>query len=538
MKRMLLVLAALVALVLAGVVGAGIYVLTDSADDNDAGDTPERTESAEPSESAGESESASESATESAAPDVTEPPDPALASYYSQTLDWSACQSGFECATLTVPIDYADPEGETIELALLKVPAQGDRVGSLVVNPGGPGAPGTQYAAAAERVFRQPLLDAFDIVGFDPRGTGESSPVDCLSDEDLDAFYSADPDPDTAAEGEAFVDDVQSFADGCAELSPELSPHVSTEEAARDMDVLRAALGESTLTYFGASYGTKLGATYANLFPERVGRFVLDGAVDVSLSSRELSLGQARGFETALRAYVENCIEVSDSCYLGDSVEEGLTTIKDFMAEVDAEPLTTDSDRVLTEGNAFYGLITPLYSRENWSILSTYLKDALDGDGTGLLLLSDFYASREPTGGYSDNSSEAILAINCLDDPWAIGADEVEGQVAEFEEASPTLGRVFAWGLTGCGGFDYPAAEPLPDVLAVGAAPIVVVGTTRDPATPYEWSQALAEHLDSGVLVTRDGDGHTGYNSGNECVDTAIEDYLVDGVVPDDGLTC
>jgi len=517
--------------VLAALLGTGMAVAVRSLDRG--ADLGPPAPAGEPSDSAG-------SPSESPDASVTEQPEESLAPFYSQPLDWQSCEGAFECAALEVPVDYRDAEGKTIELALLRVPASDNsqRVGSLVVNPGGPGAPGTDYAAAADRVFRQPLLDAFDIVGFDPRGTGDSSPVDCLSDDEMDDYIATDPDPDTDAEGGDYVDWTERIGAGCVANTGELIGHVSTVEAARDMDVLRAALGEEQLTYFGASYGTKLGATYADLFPDRVGRLVLDGAVDVSLSSRELTLEQAGGFETALRAYVQNCLDESSACFLGDSVEEGLQRIHDFLDEVDQQPLPTGSDRELTEGNALYGIIAPLYNRDYWFLLTNALRRGFDRDGAALLELSDLYSSRNPDGGYNDNSTEAIYAINCLDDSYAVGGDEVTQQYPTFEEASPTLGRVFAWMLTGCGGIQVESSEKRREIRGAGAAPIVVVGTTRDPATPFQWAEALADQLESGVLVARDGDGHTGYNAGNECVDEAVEGYLVEGAVPDDGLSC
>lgn len=471
-------------------------------------------------------------------PGATDPPRPALESYYHQQLDWESCRGQFLCATLTVPLDYREPDGDTLGLALLKVPASDPdrRIGSLVVNPGGPGAPGTDYAAQAVAVFRAPLLDTYDIVGFDPRGTGDSDPVDCLTDEELDSYIAEDPVPDSYTETSEYLRWVEAFGAGCAERSGDLAAHVTTVEAARDMDVLRAALGESSMTYFGASYGTKLGATYADLFPDKVGRLVLDGAVDLSIDSRQLSLEQAGGFETALRAYVGNCVG-QDDCFLGATVEEGLDRITGFLDDVDADPLPTDSDRELRVGNAFYGVVLPLYNRDYWPILDQALSTGLDGDGSALLLLSDLYHSREGSR-YTDNSTEALYAINCLDDPYAITPEEVPAEIPAFEEASPTFGDVFAWGLTTCLGMQVEATERDREIDAAGAAPIVVVGTTRDPATPYQWAVHLADQLESGVLVSRDGDGHTGYNSGNECVDSAIEDYLIDGTVPEDGLSC
>jgi pimeloyl-ACP methyl ester carboxylesterase len=469
--------------------------------------------------------------------EATSAPEQGLQRFYAQEPAWTPCEGSFECAGLEVPVDYADPEGETIEIALLRVPASGKRVGSLVVNPGGPGAPGTDYAASADRVFRRPLLEHFDVVGFDPRGTGDSSPVDCLTDAQMDDYLAADPDPDDPQEAAAFARDVRALGRGCVRRTGDLVNHVTTVEAARDMDVLRAALGERSLTYFGASYGTKLGATYAELFPRRVGRFVLDGAVDVSLDNRELTLGQARGFETALSAYVQDCLDTSDSCFLGSTVDEGLGTIRDLLDQVDREPLPTSTDRRLRVGNAFYGVVTPLYNRDYWYILSGALKQAIDGDGSALLQLADLYSSRGPDG-YTDNSAEAIFAINCLDDSSSIPFSQVEQEYDDFAAASPTFGRVFAWSLTGCRGLQAESTVEAPEIRAEGAAPIVVIGTTRDPATPYAWAEGLADQLESGVLLSRDGDGHTGYNSGNECVDRAVESYLVEGAVPDDGTEC
>ena len=474
-------------------------------------------------------------------PPAQQPPDPALARFYEQHLDWSACGSD-ECATLTVPLDYAAPDGETIGIHVERRPADDEsaKLGAMLVNPGGPGEPGTTVAAGASGYFREPLLRYFDIVGFDPRGTGQSDPVDCLSDSALDTYVAADPDPSTPAETREFVQQARALGRGCRQLSGELASHISTVEAARDMDVLRAALDEQVMTYFGFSYGTELGATYAELFPGRVGRFVLDGAVDPTLGAREEALTQAKGFETALHAYVANCLDVTDSCFLGDSVEEGLQRIHDLLAQIEQQPLPTTSGRDLTGGLALYGVITPLYSRSTWILLSQALRSAMDGDGSDLMRLADLYTSRSSDGSYSKNTMEAFPAISCLDDPEGIRPSEVPAEYPAFDEASPTFGRSFAWGLVACR--HWPPArgvhpEPL-TIDAAGAPPIVVVGTTRDPATPLAWAQALASQLDSGVLIERDGDGHTGYNSGNDCVDGAVESYLVEGKVPPDGLTC
>lgn len=468
---------------------------------------------------------------------ATQAPDAALATFYGQKLSWHSCRSDDQCGWLSVPLDYHRPSGATIKLALLKVPAAqpGERVGSLVVNPGGPGGSGIDYAASASQAFRQSVRDSYDIVGFDPRGVGQSDPIDCLTDDQLDAYVAQDPAPDTPAQVSAYERWNKTIADGCAK-SP-VGAHISTVDAARDMDVLRSALGETHLDYFGASYGTKLGTTYADLFPQRVGRFVLDGAIDPTLDNRQLSVQQAAGFETALRSYVENCVTTSKSCFLGSTVDSGLAKIKGLLDEVEQHPLSATGGRELRAGNAFYGIAAPLYSRDAWIVLTQALKQGLSGDGSALLQLSDIYSSRTEKG-YSDNSMEALYAINCLDDPSAVTPAQVASVLPEFEKAAPTFGDVFAWGLTSCSDFRQRADEPAPPVGAAGAKPIVVIGTTRDPATPYQWAQHLAGLLKSGVLISRDGDGHTGYNTGNSCVDNAVDDYLVDGTVPKDGLSC
>lgn len=525
-KAMVAVVAAL-SLVLAGLVVALVVQRTGGDDE------PDRKAGRSPS-SQGPTDSESSPADDGA----TEPPSPELARFYSQELQWGSC-GGNECATLEVPIDYGDPEGDTVELALERVAArdQANRVGSLVVNPGGPGAPGTDMATNADGYFRSELLDRVDVVAFDPRGTGDSDPVDCLSDEELDAYIAQDPTPDDKAEGEEYTQEQDDFFQGCVDNSDDLVGHVSTVEAARDMDVLRAALREETLRYLGFSYGTTLGATYAELFPSKVGPFVLDGAIDQTLDFRQNALSQAAGFERALRSYVQNCLD-GGGCFLGDSMNEALATITGLLDDIEEEPLPTDEERDLQIGNAFYGLVLPLYSEANWPALDQGLEEALDGDGSTMLLLSDAYGSREAGGTYADNSLEAIYAINCLDDPAFIEPEQVADEIPAFEKASPTFGEVFAWGLIGCHGLQVEPSEPFPTIDANGAAPILVVGTTRDPATPYEEAVALADQLESGVLLTRDGDGHTAYNKGNSCIDEAIEGFLLDGDVPADDTKC
>lgn len=458
--------------------------------------------------------------------------------YYQQDLDWKACGRA-QCARLEVPLDYQRPEGKTLSIAVLKVPAQkkSRRIGALVVNPGGPGGSGVNYAAAGSLQFGNVLSDFFDIVGFDPRGVGASDPLKCLGTRGLDKVLSYDPDPDTPAEVRGWDALNAEFGQSCLDRSGDLARHMSTQEAARDMDVLRAALGEPKLNYLGASYGTFLGATYAEEFPEHVGRFVLDGAVDPSLSNTELLKQQGQGFETALRAYLKDCVDQGD-CFLGRTVDAGAARIKKFLDQVDAAPLPTGESRRLTEGLALIGIFLPLYVKDFWPQLTSALQEALEqGRGSQLLALSDRYASRGPDG-YIDNSIDVLYAVNCLDHDDYTETKDVPKLIPEFEKAAPTFGRAFAFSTSSCATWPVQSGNRTTAIHAKGAPPIVVIGTTRDPATPLAWAQSLAKQLDSGTLITRDGDGHTGFQQGNACVNRAVESWLVAGREPKPDLRC
>jgi pimeloyl-ACP methyl ester carboxylesterase len=463
---------------------------------------------------------------------------PQLARYYEQKLDWRRCGSN-QCSRLTVPLDYAHPDGKTIELAVLRSPAtrRAERVGQLLVNPGGPGGSGVDYAASGAFTFGDQLTRYYDIVGLDPRGVGKSTPLECAGTALTDEFLGFDPDPDNAKEASGLDRVTREFGEGCLQRSGDLARHMSTVEAAKDMDILRAALGERQLDYLGASYGTLLGATYANLFPKNVRRMVLDGALDPTLTGEQLALGQAGGFQTALDAYLKYCIKQGD-CVLGNTVEEGGHRIRALLDQTDQQPLPTSSGRELTEGLARWGIILPLYNKGYWPLLTIALTQAIrDGNGDRLLALSDQYTSRGPDG-YTDNSMAALNAVSCLDYSDVVPVDKIPSKFKEFDQASPTFGRLFVYGLSSCASWPVKSHVTPGPLHAKGAAPIVVIGTTRDPATPYAWAKALASQLDSGRLITRDGDGHTGFHQGNRCVDDAVERYLVGGVVPKDNLSC
>ncbi len=462
-----------------------------------------------------------------------------LKPFYEQDLEWGACQGG-ECATLEVPVDYAAPTGETIEIAVFRAAAKsrGKRLGSLVVNPGGPGGSGVQYAQAADFIVSRQIRDRFDIVGFDPRGVGQSAPVDCVSDEALDDFLGEDPTPDDASEEQALLDAGAAFGKGCEEKTGALLRHVSTQDAARDMDVLRSALGDAKLTYLGKSYGTFLGATYAELFPERSGRLVLDGVVAPDLTGEEVTIGQAEGFDTATKAWAQSCLDDGD-CPLGSTQDEVVQTVLDELEALDENPVDGAGGLTLTEGWATLGVARAMYDEGMWSMLTDAIVALRSGDGEPLGQLALDYADRNPDGRYTSNLMEAIYAVNCLDRPE-------EGTLADFraledraEQAAPIWGRSLAWGGLACTEWPAEAKDQPRTIAAKGADPILVVGTTRDPATPYAWAQRLHEQLDDSALITHDGDGHTAYFRQNSCVDKAVDAYWLTGALPDGGaLSC
>ncbi|MFB6630687.1 alpha/beta hydrolase [Streptomyces sp. NPDC056362] len=486
---------------------------------------------------------------DAAASRTTSPPAPAspsaspqLKKYYDQKLKWRDCGvEGFQCATLRAPLDYAKPDGEAIDLAVSRVRATGPgkRLGSLLVNPGGPGGSAVGYLQGYAGIgYPAPVRARYDMVAVDPRGVARSEPVECLTGPQMDAYTQVDQTPDDTAETNLLSAAFKDFAAGCVKKSGQVLPHVSTVEAARDMDLLRAVLGDAKLTYVGASYGTFLGATYAELFPDRVGRLVLDGAMDPSLSALELNRDQTGGFETAFRAFAADCVRMKD-CPLGTgSVEAAGAAMRKFFRDVDARPVPTGESRELGESLATTGVIAAMYDEGAWPQLREALGRAKAGDGSGLLALADSYYEREADGTYA-NLMSANAAVNCLDLPPAFtGPADVQKAVPSFEKASPIFGEGLAWAALNCTYWPTPPTGRPHRITAEGAAPILVVGTTRDPATPYHWARSLAEQLSSGTLLTYEGDGHTAYGRGSDCIDTAINTYLLEGTPPQDGKRC
>lgn len=462
---------------------------------------------------------------------------------YGQQLQWKSCEQG-ECAEMAVPLDWSQPDGETINVAVnrMKASSSSRRIGSIVVNPGGPGGSGVDYAAAADFIVGSPVRRSFDIVGFDPRGVKRSDPIDCLSDDELDDYLGSDPTPDDAGEVKDFEATSRALGEACKESAGPLLGHVSTVDAAKDMDVLRHLLKEPQLHYLGKSYGTFLGATYAELFPKNVGRFVLDGAVAPDLTSEELNIGQAEGFERATREWAKSCVETR-KCPLGGDVDTVMEGLRGFLEEVDQRPIPKTGDPAvteLTEGWASMGVAAAMYDQGAWDTLTEALTSAKRGDGSDLLALANTYADREPGGGYSGNIMEVIYAVNCLDRPESAELSSYEALATKAREKAPTWGTFLAYSSMPCGFWPVqaPASAHPRKIAAEGSNTIVVVGTTRDPATPYEWSVRLNDQLANSALVTFDGDGHTAYTRSNSCVDKAIDSFYVDGVAPEDGLRC
>ena len=488
---------------------------------------------------AGPQEPASTDSVTTAAADVIGDVPEDLREFYSQEVTWEACEGDFRCATITVPMDYADPDAGTVELSTIMAEADGDAQGTILLNPGGPGGSGYDFVRRSlDQVASDRLRENFNMLGFDPRGVGRSTPVACLSDKEMDATRAEYIDPSTPEGLEAARLSAKSFADACAAETGEVLGFVDTASAARDMDVLRAVVGDKKLNYLGFSYGTYLGATYAELFPENVGRLVLDGALDPSSTNEEVTLGQAAAFEKAIRAYVEDCLTDRD-CPLEGSPDEAVATIQALLASVEASPMTAADGRVVTVSTFVSGFILPLYDDINWPVLSQALEGALrDNDPTMMLRLADISADRDVDGHYKSNSTVAFNAINCLDYPMVSDDAQMAADARDLEEASPTIGKYLAYGGVTCEVWPYgPVNEPHA-IKASGAADVLVIGTTGDPATPYEWAQSLAAQMDSAVLVTWEGEGHTAYGRGSQCVEDLVDDYFVDGTVPEEDQVC
>ncbi|MFF2212385.1 alpha/beta hydrolase [Streptomyces antibioticus] len=477
----------------------------------------------------------------------------------AQKLDWEDCPAPsqaegggsapsplpngdrWQCATMKTPLDWDDPKGDTIGIALIRARTSGPadrRIGSLIFNFGGPGGSGVSTLPAFGEDYEK-LRTRYDLVSFDPRGVGRSAGVRCENDRQLDAYFQQDTTPDDAAERGTLLDNTKEFNAACERNSGKTLPHVRTTDAARDMDLMRQVLGDRELYYFGISYGTELGGVYAHLFPKNVGRAVFDAVVDPTQTSEQGALGQAKGFQRALDNYAEDCTSQVEDCPVGDTAEDVKNRIADLLKSLDDKPIPGVFPRELTQSAATNGIAQALYSKDFWPYLTEGLEQAYDGDGRILMLLSDSMNGRSENGEYS-NIAAANVSINCADDKPRYSVADVEARLPEFRAASPLFGDFLAWSMVTCTGWPVPGAADHPDVSAPGAAPILVVGNTGDPATPYEGAGRMVDALGEGVGVelTYRGQGHGAYDSKNECVQAAVNGYLLDGTVPTAGTVC
>jgi len=453
------------------------------------------------------------------------------------TIEWREVVDGVDEGFLTVPLDYSDPDGATIDLYITRHSATKDnaRIGALLVNNGGPGSAASSMGINATRWFDEALTDRFDVVAWDPRGTGISGgSVDCIDDDEYDDFF-ARPDitPDDDEELTELRELAERFAQRCIDrVGPELA-HIGTNNSARDMDSIRRALGEQQVSFFGFSYGSELGATWATLFPTTVRAAVLDGAADPDADAFESSRQQRVGFESALSSFLAACSANSDCEFHNDGDAEG--AFDELLADLDIDPLKVADDRAeVNLGVAVTGVARAMYNDTFWPALERALSDADNGDGAGLLQLQDSYYQRTADGEYSD-LLESFQAILCADDAERPTIAEADAEALELLEFGPRLFPYTAGSYT-CSFFP-DAVDPRIEVTGVGAGPLLVVGTTGDPSTPLDSSRSMAEALEDGRLVVVEANQHTGYNA-NDCIDDTIHDYLIQLVAPPSETRC
>ena len=465
-----------------------------------------------------------------------------LEKFYRQKLTWSECKgkdrAGLQCAQAQVPLDYKRPEGKTITISVLKVPAKGGKpIGSLFVNPGGPGGSGIEKAASLSKSLKPEILDKYDVVGFDPRGVDASTPVKCADAAALNAFFlDADYDLSTAKGRQQQQEAAKKIADGCEKRSGELLPHVGTESAARDMDVLRGLVGDKKLNYLGFSYGTELGGMYADLFPKKVGRMVLDGAVNTQLGNARLLYEGTLSVDESFGRYAKRCVD-GGKCPLGTTVKAAKKKMRALFDQAAKKPFPTSNPaRPLTRSNLMAAVRWAMYRDEAWPGLDQALGKLIEkNDGTELLELSG-----PQTPNDESNMMESLLAISCAD--YAKEPDSVYAKYnKKLKERASVFGGYDPWTtkvIQVCRNLKYHPKAGLGAFRAKGSAPIVVIGTKHDPATPYRWAKAMHRTLENSVLLTWEGDGHTAYGRSGACIENQVNAYLLTGRVPKDGLVC
>lgn len=450
-----------------------------------------------------------------------------LAPYLEQSVKWTTCGED-RCAKVVAPLDYANPAQSGVTLAVRMKPAtKSPRLGPLFVNPGGPGASGQGLVD----YFDTDGLEQYDIVGWDPRGTGASTPVRCLTDAEADAFLDLDASPDDEAERQALIRANEDFGKACWERNGDYLNHIGTVDTVRDLDLLRQLLDAPKLNYLGYSYGTDIGAVYAELFGGNTGRLVLDAAVNITDDD---SIIQAQGFDLALGNFASWCGR--NSCGLGDSKDAVLSSVTDFLDGLDAKPIAV-GDRSLTQTLAMSGIADVLYSgADAWQALAAIILRAEKGEGQYLLAAADSLNGRDDKGHYSAMFF-AFPAISCLDgkDEGVLAAD---AQWIEDTAKAPIFGKYFG-PVYNCALWPTRPSQRLQlHPTGASAQPLLVIGATGDPATPYQFAQWMAEQLTSATLVTYEGEGHGGYGGKSECLDSIVVNYFTKGVVPSGDVRC
>jgi pimeloyl-ACP methyl ester carboxylesterase len=456
---------------------------------------------------------------------VTEPP--------VTPVDWTPCNGDLQCGNLIVPLDYAHAaHGPTISIALARHPAgvPAARIGSLVIDPGGPGVSGVDDMANELSSLTPGLLDDFDVVMFDPRGVDRSDPITCGETPGAAPSTLPDPVPTTASAQAALVAGFRQFAAGCEKASAAVLPHIGSVDAARDLERLRLALGDSGLTYMGQSYGSLLGLTYASMFPTHVRAMVLDSVIDPALSFDQITQGQATGFEASLQSFFSWCAGTS-TCPWHTGADPTANLVAQIGASA-ANPVPAGNGRAAGAGELYDALLGGLYSRVDWPELGDALAADAAGNGAPVVTMSDNYNKNG-----SPNGSDAAVAIDCLDHPVSHDIATYGSLAEQSKQSAPVFGPLLAWGEASCAVWPAPATRPVGPVAADGAPPILVIGTTADPATPYQWAVNVAHELQHGVLLTRDGVDHVAYFY-SPCVRNDVQTYFVSGVTPPPGTTC
>lgn len=463
-----------------------------------------------------------------------------LQAFYGQNLGWKPCNDGDDCTTVSAPVNWDSPGDGAIGLAVIRHAATGKSRGALLVNPGGPGGSGYNFVAnGVNNAVSDALAQSFDVVGWDPRGVGLSNPIVCYTDPkqiDQLRYGTFDVPYNTQAWVDKLTTADKAYAAACEKNTGELLGHIDSVSTAKDMDLIRAVLGESKLNYLGYSYGTFLGTVYAELFPGNVGTMVLDGAVDPLLSDLDTLKAQMNGFDSAFRAYMTDCLAGSGCPFTG-SVDDALAEAHAVLEQIDGLKLTNGDGRVLDSATMGTAISEDLYSKDYWPDLTNLFTALQGGDPSLAFQHADSYNSRNPDGTYSDNSLDVYIAVTCLDGDFVKDPHSTLEGLTEIEQSAPVLGKYFALDdyavlNTSCANWPAPAVTLPTSYKAEGAPPILVISTTNDPATPYAWGQSLAKQLSSGVLISHTGEGHTAYNRGNVCVDSTVDNYFVAGTVP------